>query len=566
MKKLLGILGAISLFTSTSGVVVACNKERIKTPKLNRELAKQLIAKLKGSDMASLDFGDMFSDEDITKVVVSIIDELIGQQYGYESTNYNLDKLGLKKYDYASGESKDSIPKSYIDSYLNNAGSIAEDLLFTEYTKSIASGKRLDNSLLKSLYNLNVIQETKIKEYKTDNEKTVPVGSYIEINDKRWQVFNEDGKGGSNNLPTLEQLTQEYANKKESPFFVVLNDGKSTKINISSKTALKLRFQDYFKNKLLSGIIENLLTMSFMEADMFTVSAAKEGSSPYINTGSPIFSKTQSWNSSTTTDWTTNVRMVWSLKFDNTENKNNNAIKKIVEGIKEINQANGELKSGESIKKLFSAFEDQKEKLPVYNGDNTNAYDSFFGLQGFKGFTLYENGTSLGTSPIAGAKYEDKVKEAKKPGILFDNLTPYFVDAKNSNIAEVVIVLPLYMIELLGGSKENDSSGKVYEIKDADGKGKAIEFGPSLINNSRYKDVWNQENNKKLHSKDVQDLNDQQSTILNQIKYLVSQDTGTADLAKTTLYSKYLNAKEIYFAGLYDQIGKYIRNDKDKDD
>jgi hypothetical protein len=46
----------------------------------------------------------------------------------------------------------------------------------------------------------------------------------------------------------------------------------------------------------------------------------------------------------------------------------------------------------------------------------------------------------------------------------------------------------------------------------------------------------------------------------------VSQDSNGQETAKKVIYSKYLDEDDIYYAGLYDQIGKYISKSDSEDE
>lgn len=554
MKKLLGLISAFSLTATSASVVVACgSSDRIENPVLNKELAKQIIAKLSGADIASIDFGDIFTDGDITNVVVTMINDLVAKQYGYESTNNLLRNLKLSTYD--DRDSSGKLPQTFIESFENSAASVAEDKLFTEYTKSISSGTRMDLSQLVALYSLNPIKAVTV-ETVDGSEVEVKAGDKIKVNGKVWGLFTETSEAA---LPSIEQLTA-----KESVFTV--NDKK-----ISAKTALRLRFQDYFNNSLMKGIAENLLTMAYIDSNSFISSEVKDGYEPFINTSSALFAKTQTWFTSNTTatgrEWKTNVKMVWSLKFNNENGANQGKAFALYNALSSsINTSTGELKKGQELMTLINdVIEAMSEVGGVYTGDDSNAYDSFFSQQGFKGLTIYESGTSIGTSPISGASYEDGVKNSTKAGFVKNGPLPFFTDSENGNISEFVFVLPVYMIELLGGSTTDHR----FTINGANDDSKVVNLGPSAVNPDRYSEIWAQANNLEFHSKDVQNLIENDSSrraLINQIKYVVSQDGTTSSVAKTSLYSKYLNADDIFYAGLYNQIGSYIRNDEEKDD
>jgi hypothetical protein len=66
--------------------------------------------------------------------------------------------------------------------------------------------------------------------------------------------------------------------------------------------------------------------------------------------------------------------------------------------------------------------------------------------------------------------------------------------------------------------------------------------------------------NDDYNSKDVDTLASdpvKQESLFQQIQYLVSQDSKRSrKQRKKVIYSKYLDEDDIYYAGLYDQIGK----------
>ncbi|ARU91269.1 hypothetical protein SCLARK_00598 [Spiroplasma clarkii] len=563
MRKLLGLISAFSLTATASSIAVACGSDRIESPVLNKDLARQIIAKLSGEDLASIDFGDIFTNADISATVVKMINDLVSKQYGYDSTNSLLRNLGLTPY--ADRDSSGKLPEAFTESFANSAATVAEDKLFTEYTKSISSGTRMDLSQLVSLYSLNPIKDT-VVEAIDGTPVEVKVGDKIYIDENVWGLFTEASNDYTVILPTIAQLTA-----KESVFTI---KGRE----ISAKTALRLRFQDYFNNSLMKSIAENLLTMAYIDSNSFVASEVAGGYEPFINTSSALFGKTQTWYTSNTTatdrEWKTNVKMVWSLKFNNETGLNQaNALKLIDNLASFINTATGELKpDGDGLIALMEKVIEKMNNASefdggIYTADDSNAYDSFFNQEGFKGLTVYESGSSIGTSPISGANYEDAVKNATKAGMLKNGPLPYFTDSSNGNIAEFVFVLPVYMIELLGGSDPSGASN--FTIKDAADGSKPVNLGPSAVNPDRYVEIWNQTNNKAFHSKDVQELitNDSaRRALINQVKYVVSQDSTTSSIAKTTLYSRYLDADDIFYAGLYSQIGTYIRNEAESDE
>jgi hypothetical protein len=158
MKKLLSLLGSISLIASTSGVAVSCgaSNTRIATPTLNGDRARELIAKLADSSDFGFTFGDLFSDIDITTTIVNEINRFVSINYNFATTNNTLGTLGLNKYELTDGGNKD-----FETRFDNIIRTVAEDSLFNEYSKTIVDGpsNSFEMSLSKQLYSLNPIAD-----------------------------------------------------------------------------------------------------------------------------------------------------------------------------------------------------------------------------------------------------------------------------------------------------------------------------------------------------------------------------------------------------------------------
>ncbi|WP_339020531.1 hypothetical protein [Spiroplasma endosymbiont of Atherix ibis] len=577
MKKLLGILSAVSLTVASPSLVAACgSKERIKSPKLNRELAKQLLVSISGNkDLANIDFGSMFTDAEIESVVINMVNELLSLQYSFDSTNSMYDKLSFKeKYNSDSN----GIEEAFKNKYNLESRTIAENKLFEEYTKSI-KGDRLDYWSVQNNYSLNIQKDTTVKSFNgTEDINVSSKNKYIYFNsgnaankDKIWRFTNENLKNKAAHLPELRDLTSEYSGIKEEIFGVLDKNDKYHKI--SSKTALYLRFQEYFKSKILEELNENLLTTAYLKSTMFDIKESKDkGKSPYINSSS-VFAKTQTLSDSSSESWKTNVKMVWTMRFDITEpSKIDQVNKALREKSDIIDPSSGALLSGKSISEIYKLASETANVLPNPVIDNKSGYDSYFGWSGYQGLTIYNGDSSLGDSPISGKAYEANVKSwTKGAGIVKNGSNFLTVDSSNSNYADLVLVLPVYMIELLGGSNPTNST---YEIigKSQEDK-KAMIFSNTIGNDNVYTDRWNNNNNRDLHSKDIQELIDNENTgkqaqtaLLNQIMYGISKDSTSSDLGKTIIYSKYLDKDEVYYAGLWNKIGSYIKNENDKDE
>jgi hypothetical protein len=581
MKKLLSLLGSISLIASTSGVAVSCgaSNTRIATPTLNGDRARKLIAKLADSSDFGFTFGDLFSDIDITTTIVNEINRFVSINYNFATTNNTLGTLGLQKYGLTNGGNK-----AFETRFDNIIRTVAEDSLFNEYSKTIVNGPSpsFEMTLSKQLYSLNPIATTEVQDTE-GNTYSVAKGTKIKFGDgdaaKNWEVLGEDeDKVLATSTPTIKDLTQEFTDGGTSPFKIAAfdKDGESKDITITSKTALELRFQDYFNNKKMYDAMTNALTMVYNQSTMWRTSA--DGA--YFDITNPVFSKTGSW---TTSDFHTNVKMVWTYTVPKTAADVVQAALKGTDKDKALD-ADGKF-TANGITNL-SGLVDAISKVAGANTnkDTTDGNDPYFGLTGYKGVVVSQDGTTIGDNPISGAAYESAVNATdnlKNSGgiTVQDSNSWYFQNADNKNNVDFVITLPIFILQLLGvdkavSPKNDDEKANIYSIKGANVANdetdqKAISFDRSSSSQSSdsYTTLWKRNN--KYKSEDVNTLASdpvKQESLFQQIQYLVSQDSNGQETAKKVIYSKYLDEDDIYYAGLYDQIGKYISKSDSEDE
>jgi hypothetical protein len=581
MKKLLSLLGSISLIASTSGVAVSCgaSNTRIATPTLNGDRARKLIAKLADSSDFGFTFGDLFSDIDITTTIVNEINRFVSINYNFATTNNTLGTLGLQKYGLTDGGNK-----AFETRFDNIIRTVAEDSLFNEYSKTIVNGPSpsFEMTLSKQLYSLNPIATTEVQDTE-GNTYSVAKGTKIKFGDgdaaKNWEVLGEDeDKVLATSTPTIKDLTQEFTDGGTSPFKIAAfdKDGESKDITITSKTALELRFQDYFNNKKMYDAMTNALTMVYNQSTMWRTSA--DGA--YFDITNPVFSKTGSW---TTSDFHTNVKMVWTYTVPKTAADDVQAALKGTDKDKALD-ADGKF-TANGITNLSGLVDAIKKVAGAdTNKDTTDGNDPYFGLTGYKGVVVSQDGTTIGDNPISGAAYESAVNATdnlKNSGgiTVQDSNSWYFQNADNKNNVDFVITLPIFILQLLGvdkavSPKNDDEKANIYSIKGANVANdetdqKAISFDRSSSSQSSdsYTTLWKRNN--KYKSEDVNTLASdsvKQESLFQQIQYLVSQDSNGQETAKKVIYSKYLDEDDIYYAGLYDQIGKYIRKSDSEDE
>jgi hypothetical protein len=581
MKKLLSLLGSISLIASTSGVAVSCgaSNTRIATPTLNGDRARELIAKLADSSDFGFTFGDLFSDIDITTTIVNEINRFVSINYNFATTNNTLGTLGLQKYGLTNGGNK-----AFETRFDNIIRTVAEDSLFNEYSKTIVNGPSpsFEMTLSKQLYSLNPIATTEVQDTE-GNTYSVAKGTKIKFGDgdaaKNWEVLGEDeDKVLATSTPTIKDLTQEFTDGGTSPFKIAAfdKDGESKDITITSKTALELRFQDYFNNKKMYDAMTNALTMVYNQSTMWRTSA--DGA--YFDITNPVFSKTGSW---TTSDFHTNVKMVWTYTVPKTAADDVQAALKGTDKDKALD-ADGKF-TANGITNLSGLVDAIKKVAGAdTNKDTTDGNDPYFGLTGYKGVVVSQDGTTIGDNPISGAAYESAVNATdnlKNSGgiTVQDSNSWYFQNADNKNNVDFVITLPIFILQLLGvdkavSPKNDDEKANIYSIKGANVANdetdqKAISFDRSSSSQSSdsYTTLWKRNN--KYKSEDVNTLASdhvKQESLFQQIQYLVSQDSNGQETAKKVIYSKYLDEDDIYYAGLYDQIGKYISKSDSEDE
>jgi hypothetical protein len=581
MKKLLSLLGSISLIASTSGVAVSCgaSNTRIATPTLNGDRARKLIAKLADSSDFGFTFGDLFSDIDITTTIVNEINRFVSINYNFATTNNTLGTLGLQKYGLTDGGNK-----AFETRFDNIIRTVAEDSLFNEYSKTIVNGPSpsFEMTLSKQLYSLNPIATTEVQDTE-GNTYSVAKGTKIKFGDgdaaKNWEVLGEDeDKVLATSTPTIKDLTQEFTDGGTSPFKIAAfdKDGESKDITITSKTALELRFQDYFNNKKMYDAMTNALTMVYNQSTMWRTSA--DGA--YFDITNPVFSKTGSW---TTSDFHTNVKMVWTYTVPKTAA---DAVQAALKGTDKDKALDADGKFTANGITNLSGLVDAIKKVAGAdtNKDTTDGNDPYFGLTGYKGVVVSQDGTTIGDNPISGAAYESAVNATdnlKNSGgiTVQDSNSWYFQNADNKNNVDFVITLPIFILQLLGvdkavSPKNDDEKANIYCIKGANVANdetdqKAISFDRSSSSQSSdsYTTLWKRNN--KYKSEDVNTLASnpvKQESLFQQIQYLVSQDSNGQETAKKVIYSKYLDEDDIYYAGLYDQIGKYISKSDSEDE
>ncbi|QHX35796.1 hypothetical protein STIUS_v1c02410 [Spiroplasma sp. TIUS-1] len=560
MKKLLAILAVTSLTVTSGTLLVSCTKEVVRQDKLqyNIDVLKQVLFKITGEDVnIDVNLGDYLTESEVNEIIQSTLDSTLGLQYSFEATNLNLNNLGVK-----DKQSENKLYETVTDfntkSYKKQSNSIAQKKLFKEYTTALSNNESFDFQNLMDGFALGVIDDnTNIIGF-DGNPYIVNAGAKITFGEKKklWATSVE-GKEDPSGIPPIETFTKEYTGGG-AQFYVETDKGEK---EVSALTALSLRFQDYFVNQLESDIISNIMVMGHMTSKLFKYREDEA----YLNPTNLFTSKLQDFNPSNN-DWNSNVKMIWTVKYD----KDDKDSVKTEDLFKNISDANEKLASGKSIKDVLFGEGGNSETIlgvkPILDG---TSYDSYFGLSGFQGIKF----DTFGDDPTSGKSWADKVNKQQNGAHIISNndLQPGF-DTDNPNYNEIVVVLPIYFVELMAGNRvdrNSDSSDtSVYAIKDSEGKDvKEVNLRRA---GSSTEDIWRKwEGFKNIKgSVDVRDTlaqDENRENLINELMYMACTNSNFVDAAKRDIYSKYLDKETIYYSGIWNMVSKYIDDSEDED-
>ncbi|AUF83429.1 hypothetical protein CXP39_01255 [Mesoplasma syrphidae] len=489
MKKLLSILGAVTIMAS-SGTVVACSPKvkRFETPDITTALYNKIIAGLKNDSGFSWTQGQGFDSLDFKDILLKMINEEISKQYvDSQQTDLYL-KLGLQ-----------ATSKLTSDQIMNR---IVSNELFNEYTASLTKGNdnaSFDNSVWKK-YKLNPFNlDIENGKDKNDNNYTVWFNDKADGTGtwKRWQTSYEFGKQATaTNVPTMALMSDR--NNKNFAVMIGGNDNlndvkwdenKIFKKDLSASEILQYRFQDYFTSSIRPKYFDNLLAASYINGRIYkSPSTSKDLSRKMVtfDTSSELAKTVQTWNSDAR-KMKSKVMMVWNFSVNNKKD-DKEAAQKALEGI--INN-NGALNTERSIVDVWAALEKTGDK----NNNSKAGLDPYFNLTGFNGF-VKPDGESV--SSISGnliLKDDAKTALAKssyndRPLVLTNNGNGYSSDTDNN--VDYILAVPVYMQDLLNSSDSQiTKTGQEYSMKAH--KNTWVSLNDKFINNSFEVFDWNSE-------------------------------------------------------------------------
>ncbi|WP_026389123.1 lipoprotein [[Acholeplasma] multilocale] len=500
MKKLIALLGAVTLVASSS-VVVACGTskvERFDTPSITEALYEKLIAGLKSNGDFQLTEGQDFDKIDFENTLKMMINEIIANEWNDESTKTLLKNLGMTVTD------KDT--KFNMNDIMD---SISTNEFFEEYTASIINSDTgaLDIDFINNKFiTLNPTNLLGTTEFFDEAEYSI----WFHENDSwlRWQANGEFGEESFLQIPTVKTLSDLNGNfkilmnvdneadfksgtatneavdglttvfkvgeKVETPAVYGLDDSEQGNVFTGSEI-LKYRFQKYFKSTIQTKLFENLLGMSYLDSSLFSRGWSTSNFSErflYVNTASDVAKSTQTW-STDPKNITSKVKMVWNF----TVNGTNEDVRKAVAKLDSLIDTKGVIKPGtnlEEIWKALSAVEEGTTRDGEYTDANgsLSGIDPFLKLSGFNGFVKNSGDNTVesvqGNFTLSDATKAD-IYKADKPTVLTNNKKGY--ESTESVNKDIVIVLPVYLTDLLSNEQSQFSLTNDEVSTDTDLKG-----------------------------------------------------------------------------------------------
>lgn len=502
MKKLLAILGAFALSTSVASTVVACstnqNVRRFSVPVLPKEISDEIMMAIKGDPgINPLTKGKFFSQIDFDKVLKMMLQDAmskLSQQYFQNDIETRL-KLNNLTEDF------------YVNAVQEMNNDVAQNQFYNQYTQRILSnGNPLDIDLSigsEGLYALNPENLLKSSGHVIDNHVYYLYFKRADATDNTWLRWQYSGefKGTDSNkvqLPTIQdlELGKYLIVKNDNPeanvassiivtdsdlsnpanlFWNFLDnngneewnaDGKYYSLDgqnafvMNGKTGLRYRFQEYFRAEISNNFYENILTMTYLESQIFNVNANQQNNltrqDAFLNISSDLAKNVQTWNQND--GYKSKLKMVWSFsKTDKTAEDFYNAWRKLNETISFKN--NGEFSNSmqTSIMKVLELLNSDP-----YLGANQSELgsDPFFNLAGYNGI-VKNDGESIssadGTLNIVD-EAKGRIANINSPAIITkDQNGEPFVGENNRQ--EIYVVLPIYLIDLLNDTTNGTIAG-----------------------------------------------------------------------------------------------------------
>ncbi|ALA97034.1 hypothetical protein SKUN_00110 [Spiroplasma kunkelii CR2-3x] len=567
MKKLLSILGTISILSYTGTSLYACAKkdfERFTDPAIADEVKRWIIAQINSeneSNVAKYSFNDIFTKASLKEMAVRLLDTNISKFF------YASEEATRARY---TGVTIDiNQPDSLlIKQFINFVEQVALDNLSTKYFTGISNSTPLETTIAGQGY---------ASDYQSEGWYVGGTQSYFWKGTDKPNYMKSRKEQGEANF----EIKSKSAGANYTDFNTMSENEK--------KVALKVRFKDYYTHVEVPAVIDKIITATYLHQNEIKRYGTGDNSLIYLNRNSALFNAIQSWDTISGSRWKSYVKMVWELKLDKEEldklfnNKDTNK-----EPLANVEQLNSDLTNNQDIliKKLKNMF-NEKNQSKIFNNMIKDGIDPIFGISGFKGFVGIDknkNPNDIFTTLNNADTYKQKIIDTETPGIIksgegTDPSSYQFLDT-NKRYGSVVLVLPIYAVDLMKNMninyKNDNKNNKELSLTwygsggtptDLDQAWLAQQGGIRrslswLYNEKCYLGTYN-ENGEALYNEDgtpVDITKNIKGQILKWIEYTFAQQQNLQTAAKTRLYSLAFanNPENVYSQTLYDTIGSYI--------
>ncbi|AGM26548.1 hypothetical protein SSYRP_v1c09610 [Spiroplasma syrphidicola EA-1] len=560
MKKLLSLLGSIALITATTTNVIACNSntnDRFTKPAINDEIKRWVLAQIdsdNASNTVKYSFNDLFTKAELKTAAVRLINTVISKFFygAEESSRARFTSVSLPN---------DSPDSKIAQQLVNFVEQVAMDNLYTSYLNSIEKSNPLEIQIAKDGYSID---------YQTDNWYVAGVKSY----------FWTESLTNFDYTKSRSELDQENFKLDSKDLGTTYADFTKEKDANKQKKMLRVRFKDYFDHVLVPKVLDNILTATYLHQNQLRTNGQ---TSIYLNKNGTLFNAIQSWNTTTGSTWNTYVKMAWELKLP-------------MDKLNALFETGGVFKDPAAFNTKFrtdkaALITDIKTAFSTADSENHEGIDPIFGVNNFKGFIGMKktSGTPAAadiftTNPGIDA-YKDKLVDPAAVGLLKSgegqNPSSYqFIDS-NKRYGSVVIVLPIYAIDLmkntsLNYSEKAETSHNVdlnwyagnSPIEDLDQEWLQQQKSITWLYNQVGFLGTNDDKGNPIYNEDGSLVNTpaegiEKAKLLKWLEYTFATRDDLQTAAKTKLYSNAFanNPDNIYSQTLYDEIGSYIQKD-----
>ncbi|AGM25537.1 lipoprotein [Spiroplasma chrysopicola] len=555
MKKLLSLLGSITLISATATNVIACNSnknDRFTKPAINDEIKRWILAQIDSdneSNKVKYSFNDIFTKAELKTAAVRLINTVISKFFygAEESSRARFTSVSLPN---------DSPNSQSAQQLVNFVEQVATDNLYTSYLNSIEKADPLEIQIARDGYSVD---------YQTSGWYVAGVKSY----------FWKDGATGLDYTKSRIDLGEENFILDSKTLGTTYKDFEDKDVNVQ-KQMLRVRFKDYFNHVLVPKVLDNILTATYLHQNQLRTNGQ---TSIYLNKNGTLFNAIQSWTGST---WNTYAKMAWELKLP-------------IDKLNALFASGGPFENPSQFNATFrtdSTLLQTKVKNAFSTADSEirEGIDPIFGINNFKGFIGMKKTSG---APTAGDiftthtgidAYKDKLVDPTAVGLLKSgegqSTSSYqFIDS-NKRYGSVVIVLPIYAIDLMKNTSLNYSE-KAETSHNVDlnwyaGNSPIEDLDQEWLQQQK-SIVWlydqigylgtHTENGIAIYNEDGSLIEDsveiQKAKLLKWLEYTFATRDDLQTAAKTKLYSNAFanNPDNIYSQSLYDEIGSYIQKD-----